>query len=237
MAEGTPELETGEQRSVGSVRYYKKDFWSVENLKYSEPHFRMRKVARLIQREARGERVNLLDVGCGPAALASLMPPNVSYYGIDISIPQAGPNLREVDITQQPIGFDGMKFDFVAAQGMFEYVGEHQSQKFAEIAAALKVNGKFILTYMNFDHRHQEIYWPYSNVRRPADFQADLSRYFRIERRFAGSHNWNHSQPNRGLMQRSQSRLNVYLPFISPKLAVDYFYVCSPRGTTLPAQA
>ena len=228
LSEGRTQNETDEQSSTGSVRYYKKDFWSKENLKYSEPHFRMRKVARVVRHQAHGQQCNLLDVGCGPAALASLIPSNIRYYGIDISIPEPAQNLLEIDILKRPIGFSGMKFDFVVAQGLFEYVGEHQSQKFAEIAAVLKDHGKFILTYMNFDHRHQSIYWPYSNVQRPGDFQTELSRYFRIERRFAGAHNWNHSQPNRRLIRLPQNRLNVYVPVISPKLAVDYFYVCSP---------
>jgi SAM-dependent methyltransferase len=211
--------------------YYKKDFWSEENLKYSEPHFRMRKVARLVRRLARNRENDLLDVGCGPAALSGLMPPNVYYYGIDISIPEPAQNLLEIDILQEPIGFRDMKFDFVVAQGLFEYIGEYQSQKFAEIAAVLKDDGKFVLTYQNFDHRQRQIYWPYSNVQRSADFRRELSRFFKIERRFAGAHNWNHSQPRRRLINWSQKNLNIYVPVISPRLAVDYFYVCSPlRG-------
>jgi SAM-dependent methyltransferase len=209
-------------------KYHKKDFWSVENLKYSAPHFRMRKVAGVVRRLAGHRQCDLLDVGCGPAALASLMPANVSYHGIDISIPEPAANLLEVDILEVPIGFREMKFDFVVAQGMFEYVGEYQAQKFAEIAAVLKDGGKFILTYQNFDHRQREIYWPYSNVQRPPDFRAELGRFFRIERRFAGSHNWRHSQPRRTLLKVAQAHLNVYVPVISPWLAVDYFYVCSP---------
>ena len=50
---------------IGSA-LYKKDFWSEENLKYSRPHFRMEKAARLINRLAHGRERTLLDVGCGP---------------------------------------------------------------------------------------------------------------------------------------------------------------------------
>jgi SAM-dependent methyltransferase len=216
-------------RERSGVKYYKKDFWGTENLKYEMPHFRMRKVARTIARLAGGGEYDLLDVGCGPATLQHLMPPNVRYYGIDIAISRPAPNLLEADIVEQPIGFNGMSFDFVVAQGMFEYVGEHQQQKFDEIAGLLKPDGKFVLTYQNFDHRQREVYWPYSNVQRPADFRSDLSRFFRIERSFPVSHNWNHSQPRRPLMMASQAYLNVYLPLVSPVLAVDYLYVCSPR--------
>jgi hypothetical protein len=111
---------------------------------------------------------------------------------------------------------------------MFEYVGAFQSQKFAEIAGILKENGRFVLTYQNFDHRQREIYWPYSNVQQQAKFRADLGRFFRIERSFPMSHNWNHSQPRRTLMKVSQAHLDINLPFFSPLLAVDYLYICSP---------
>jgi SAM-dependent methyltransferase len=213
----------------GDVKYYKKDFWGAENLKYARPHFRMKKVAGVIRGLARDRKVDLLDVGCGPGALGGLLPSNVHYYGMDISIPEPAENMLEVDILQHQIDFRGMKFDFVVAQGLFEYVGEHQSQKFAEIAAVLNDAGRFIVTYQNFDHRHRQIYWPYSNVQRAADFRRDLGRFFKIDRRFAGAHNWHHNHPTQALIRAPQEHLNVYVPVISPKLAVDYFYVCSPR--------
>jgi len=217
-----------QEQPDSEIRYYKKDFWQTENLKYSEPHFRMRKLARLV-RSLAGDRVcDLLDVGCGPATLGRLMPPNVHYHGIDISIPRPAENLIEMDILESPIGFRGMKFDFVVAQGVFEYIGFHQAEKFAEIADVLKDDGKFVLTYQNFDHRHKEIYWPYSNVQRPVDFRVGLRECFRIDRSFPASHNWNHSQPNKKIMKVSQARLNLNVPFLSPLLAVDYVYICSP---------
>ena len=216
-------------RDKGDVKYYKKDFWSTENLNYSAPHFRMRKLARTVSKLVGNRECDLLDVGCGPGAMQRLMPANVHYYGIDISIPEPAENLLELDILENSIGFRGMTFDLVVAQGMFEYVGEYQSQKFAEISKVLNADGKFVLTYQNFDHRHREIYWPYSNVQRPADFVADLGRFFSIERSFPVSHNWNHSQPRRTLMKMAQAHLNANVPVISPILAVDYLYVCSPR--------
>jgi SAM-dependent methyltransferase len=217
----------------GSAKYYKKDFWSTENLKYEKPHFRMRKMARMISRLAADREYDLLDVGCGPGTLQRLMPPNVHYHGVDISIPVPADNLLEADILEAPIDFRGMGFDFVVAQGMFEYVGEHQSKKFAEIAGLLKRGGRFVLTYQNFDHRQREVYWPYSNVQRPADFRADLSRFFKINQSFPLSHNWNHSQPRRAAIMASQARININIPVISPMLAVDYMYVCTPlRAST-----
>ena len=222
-------MNHGQGQAEGDVRYYKKDFWSRENLNYAAPHFRMRKVARTVSRLVGDRECDLLDVGCGPAALQWLMPANVNYHGIDIAIPEPAENLLEMDILETSIGFHGMTFDLVVAQGMFEYVGDYQSQKFAEIAKVLTADGKFVLTYQNFDHRQREIYWPYSNVQRPADFRADLGRFFSIERSFPVSHNWNHSQPRRSLMKAAQAHLNANVPVISPILAVDYLYVCSPR--------
>jgi len=227
MNDHTVERKAHEQNQ-DEIKYYKKDFWETENLKYSAPHFRMRKVTRVVSGLARGRECDLLDVGCGPGTLGSIVPPNVHYHGIDISIPEPAPNLLEVDILEQPIGFRDMMFDFVVAQGMFEYVGEYQSEKFAEIVKVLKDGGKFVLTYQNFGHRHKEIYWPYSNVQQPADFRTDLSRFFKIERSFPVSHNWHHSQPNRAFMKMSQAHLNINVPVISPLLAVDYLYICSP---------
>ena len=218
----------GQEPPASDAKYYKKDFWREENLKYAAPHFRMRKVARIVSRLAGDLECDLLDVGCGPGTMQRVLPPNVRYHGIDISIPEPAENLLEMDILESSIGFRGMKFDFVVAQGMFEYVGAFQSQKFTEIAGMLKENGRFVLTYQNFDHRQREIYWPYSNVQQPAEFRADLERFFRIERSFPMSHNWNHSQPRRTLMKVSQAHVDINLPFFSPLLAVDYLYICSP---------
>jgi SAM-dependent methyltransferase len=213
----------------GGVRYEKRDFWASESYKFVEPHFRMRKVAREVRRVTRGRECDLLDVGCGPASLARLMPSGVHYYGIDIAIPEPAPNLIEMDIVEEPISFHGMKFDLVVAQGMFEYVGKFQVQKFAEIAGLLKEGGKFIVTYQNFAHRNRETYWAYNNVQPPAAFRKDLSLRFTIERSFPVSHNWNHGVPRRNLIKAPQAYLNLNIPVISPILAVDYLYLCSLR--------
>jgi hypothetical protein len=74
----------------GEVRYHKRDFWASESFKFVEPHFRMRKVAREVRRVTRGRECDLLDVGCGPATLASLMPPGLHYHGIDMPFRSRG---------------------------------------------------------------------------------------------------------------------------------------------------
>lgn len=220
----------GSTSRAGQVRYLKKDFWSEENLRYAKPHFRMEKVARIINQLAPGQPRTLLDVGCGPATLQHLLNPNLDYHGIDISIPNPGPNLAEVDFLSGMIAYGGQQFDLVVAQGVFEYMGEFQRQKFAEIADVLDRDGTFIVSYVNFGHRDREVYWPYNNIQPQKDFRRDLSRYFTILRSFPTSHNWGHSEPNRRFIKAANMRLNANIPVLSPMLAVEYFFICSARA-------
>ncbi len=68
------------------IKYYKRDFWSTENLKFSTPHYRMRKSARIVNKIAKDRTCELLDVGCGPATLRRLIRDDIRYYGVDIAI-------------------------------------------------------------------------------------------------------------------------------------------------------
>jgi SAM-dependent methyltransferase len=220
---GNPEVAT---------HYYKKDFWSEENLKFAKPGFRLLKSARIVNKIAGDGECDLLDVGCGPAALMHFVRANISYYGIDIAIQEPAANLIEADLLESPIEFKGRKFDIVLAQGVFEYMGEFQEQKFAEVSKLLKKGGKFVVSYVNFGHRDREIYWPYSNVQSLSAFKESVTRYFNIDRSFPTSHNWAHSEPNRKFLKNTQLYINLNVPFISPKLAVEYFFICSAKGTS-----
>lgn len=209
--------------------HYKKDFWEAENLKFGEPWYRLKKSARIISRLAGGRECALLDVGCGPAALMRLLPANIHYHGIDIAIHDPAPNLREADLIESEIAFGDQRFDLISALGVFEYIGQAQSRKFSEIAKILNGDGKFIVTYTNFGHRKPRIYEPFSNVQPLGGFREDLQRYFTIEESFPASHNWKHSQPDRALVKAANMRVSFNIPVISPLLAVDYFFICSPR--------
>jgi cyclopropane fatty-acyl-phospholipid synthase-like methyltransferase len=213
-----------------AVRYYKRDFWSQENLKFSQPWYRLEKTVRLIGKLAAGRECTLLDIGCGPAALMRLLPAGIRYHGIDIAIAEPAPNLIEADLLTAPIKFSDQRFDIVVAQGVFEYLGEFQSQKFAEIAELLRPDGKFLVTYTNFGHRKRYVYPAFSNIQPLADFRRDLARHFEVERFFPVSHNWKHGHPSRRLLKAVNMPVNVSLPVISPLLAVEYYFVCSPRG-------
>ena len=228
MSDSASNKSTVPEDDAGNT-LYKKDFWNEENLKYSRPHYRMEKAARLINRLAQGQQRTLLDVGCGPATLRSLLKPNIQYYGIDIAIHDPAPNLIESDFLEEPVRFNDKRFDIVIAQGVFEYVGKFQSQKFAEIAQLLNKDGIFVVSYVNFDHRHKDVYWPYSNVQPFKDFRRSLAQHFKILRYFPTSYNWNHWEPGRKLVRSANMHINVNVPVIGPVLAVEYFVVCSAR--------
>ena len=222
---------TGPGDSAGRMtQYHKKDFWSAENLKYARPHHRLEKSSRVINKIARGRTRTLLDVGCGPATLQRLLTPNIQYFGIDISIPEPAPNLLEYDFLEAPIGFEDKQFDVIVAQGVFEYVGDFQEQKLAEIAGLLNGSGVFVTSYVNFAHRKTDVYWPYSNVQSFDDFHGSLARHFNVERFFPTSHNWKHSEPNRRIVRAVNMHLSANIPVISRMLAVEYFFICFARG-------
>lgn len=208
---------------------YQRDFWVDENTKYTRPHFRMQKVARTVDHMSSKRRCKLLDVGCGPATLEQLLGPHIEYYGIDIALHVVASNLKECDILRERISSDKAPFDFVVAQGLFEYLADQQSQKFAEIADLLRPEGRFIVSYVNFDRRRPNYYWLYSNIQPAATFRRSLAEHFVIEKQLPTAHNWNHSEPNRWYVRRPNLHINVTVPVLTRWLGVEYLYICRPR--------
>jgi SAM-dependent methyltransferase len=206
---------------------YKKDFWYEENLRYSEPHLRAQKVARLVNKIAHGQESDLLDVGCGPGALRYLLNDNVHYYGIDIAIHEPAPNLIEADLLERAIEYKNMRFDIIVAQGVFEYFGTLQTRKFAEIRRILAADGRFILSYWNFGHRDRRMHQPFSNVQPVEDFRSSLASHFNITACFPAAHNWRQNMSDRKVLKFINMHANINIPFVSPKLAVEYFFICS----------
>lgn len=206
-----------------------RDYWIVENTLYAEPSFRLRKCARFINEMAGNKGCSLLDVGCGPAALRSLLRQNVEYAGIDIAIHQPAEYLRERDIAKESIDFDNRSFDFVVALGFFEYMGHQQIQKLEEIKSVLKKDGKFMMSYINFGHYRRKVWPNYNNVRSIADMKRSLNEVFRVEECFPASHNWRQKQPGTRSLPALQMRVNSTIPLFSHLLAVEYFFICSHR--------
>ena len=231
MSEMSSDQDRTADGSRGDVaRHYNKEFWGKESSKFLSPHHRLKKVARIINRTTGVRECDLLDVGCGPGTLMHLLRPNIHYHGIDLFVSEPAPHLVEADLLESPIAFGDKRFDIVVAQGVFEYLGDSQSQKFAEISDILRPDGTFIVSYSNFGHRKPEIYGPYSNVQSFEAFRASLSRHFDVRRYLPTSHNWNHGQPTRKLVRVANMYLNMNIPFITPRLAVEYFFICAPLG-------
>jgi SAM-dependent methyltransferase len=207
--------------------YYERDFWSQENLKFGTPHYRLEKAGSIIKGIAQGRECRLLDVGCGPATLRRVLPANIEYYGIDMAIHHPAPNLREADLVTEPIRFGDEKFDIVIAQGLFEYLGKVQSEKFSEIADLLTEGGRFVVTFWNYSHRNPKIYFAHNNVQPMETFRKDLARHFHIDRLFPSSHNWYHGSPTWKINRVVNMRFNARVPLISSRFAVEYFFVCS----------
>jgi cyclopropane fatty-acyl-phospholipid synthase-like methyltransferase len=220
---------TASESVHGDSESYDREFWSSQHGKFVEPHYRLKKTARIVTKLAQGKDCTLLDIGCGPGTLGRVLPPNIRYYGTDIAIARPAPNMREADLRNEPIQFGDERFDIVVAQGVFEYLGDAQSRKLAEIAEILAGSGRFLVTYWNFSHRKTNMYEAFSNVQPFTDFRQDLARYFTIDRFFPASHNWKHTGPNRRLTRALNMPMNLYVPVISPLLAVEYFLLCSPR--------
>ena len=183
---------------------YDRNFWLRESPKFAKPHFRLEKAARVINALAGDRECTLLDVGCGPSALMRLLRPNIHYFGIDMAIPVPAPNLREINILEEPIAFDDKQFDIVTAQGLFEYLSDQQGHKLNEMARLLGRNGTFVTTYTNFSHRKRDVYAAFSNVQPLAGFRKSLERDFIVHKAYPVSHNWQHGQPVRPAVQSPQ---------------------------------
>jgi len=53
-----------------------------------------------------------------------------------------------------------------------------------------------------------------------------------VDRFFPVSHNWKHGHPSRKLVRAANMLVNVNIPFLSPVLAVEYYFICSPRESS-----
>jgi hypothetical protein len=113
------------------------------------------------------------------------------------------------------------------AQGVFEYVGKFQTQKFREIRGLLRPKGKFVLSYVNFDHINRFVYHPYNNVLSFNEFRRSLESIFDIERIVPTSHRWHHDEPRQRLMKAVHMRVNVNIPLVTRLFAVEYLFICS----------
>lgn len=97
-------------------------------------------------------------------AVSHLLDKNINYHCMDTPIHNPAPNLLQTDFLENPISFQGRRFNIVLAHGVFEYAGTHQAEKLAEIKGILKEDGTFVVSYVNFDHINIYHYPVYNNV-------------------------------------------------------------------------
>jgi len=170
----------------------------------------MRKVARMVSRLAGDREYDLLDVGCGPGTLQRLMPSNVP---ITASTSQS-PRLRITclrRISWKPRSTSGIRFDFVVAQGI--------SSTWASTSHRIRRDRRTPQARRQVRAHVPELrpqatrgLLAVQQCPAPGQLPRDLSRFFKINRSFPLSHNWNHSQPRRPLMKASQAHINLNVP-------------------------
>ena len=100
--------------------------------------------------------------------------------------------------------------------------------KFLEIRKILKDDGKFILSYINFGHFRGKVWPNYNNVQSIAEMKRALSKYYRVDSCFPASHHWRQKQPGKRALRPLQMHVNFNIPVVSPMMAVEYFFICSP---------
>jgi hypothetical protein len=114
--------------------------------------------------------------------------------------------------------------------GVFEYMGDRDAVKFAEIAQLLRPGGHFLVSYTNFLHRSKDVYWALNNIRAPDEFRQSLKEHFTVDSFLPVGHNWNLRQPRQKLVRYANMHINRSIPIVSRRLAVEYFFVCSPKA-------
>ena len=62
-----------------------------------------------------------------------------------------------------------------------------------------------------------------------AQWYEVATRHFTIDRCFPTSYNWHGGQPAKALLKAANMNVKANIPLIGPKLAVEYFFICSRR--------
>ena len=167
--------------------------------------------------------------GADPETLKTLLHDNINYHGIDIAIQNPKPNLIELDIVKNEITFPGRLFDIIVSAGVFEYVGDMEKQKFGEIRKLLKPGGRFIVSYMNMDHRTKPRYPTWNNIKSIGEFKRNLEAYFHVERCFPSYYSFHDDDLKSKAMRRLQMSLNMDIPVISRLLGVNFIFIAAGR--------
>ncbi|HEY9514849.1 MAG TPA: class I SAM-dependent methyltransferase [Gemmatimonadaceae bacterium] len=126
--------------------------WNQRAQTFDRPHPRLRLIANAIARLP-GNVSTLLDIGCGPGTLRSLLPATIEYFGVDIAgdvipVREDPEHFVIADLNHEDDCFPGRRFTVVVASGMFEYVRD-PDRFLLFVERKLSPDGHFILTYLN----------------------------------------------------------------------------------------
>lgn len=211
--------------------FKKKQYWIKENYKYKDVHFRLEKIAKIINGKSK-RSADLLDIGCGTATLSNLIREDINYFGIDIAPHTKESNIKELDIVNSVIKFDERKFDVIVASGIFEYLGGYHKEKMHEISGILEEEGFFIVSFSNMKHIKKPKYSSWNNYDGISDFKKNLEEYFKVIDYYPAYHNIKYDEISNAFGKYLARKININLPFISERLGIDFIFICTTRGNS-----
>lgn len=128
------------------------EHWNDRARAFGTPHLRLRTITSLVA-SLPGGPGSLLDIGCGPATLGSMLPSGTDYFGGDIAsdvmpMGNSPDHFAVADLNAGEEPFPTRRFDVVVVSGMFEYIRD-PSAFVKLLARKVRPEGHLILTYMN----------------------------------------------------------------------------------------
>lgn len=210
------------------MNFYTKQYWIKENYKYKNVHFRLERVANIINAKSK-RSADLLDIGCGTATLSTILREDINYFGIDIAPHSNEPNIRELDIANSVIQFDERKFDVIVVSGLFEYLGEKHVEKMKEISNILKDRGIFIVTFSNMEHIKKPNYPSWNNFDSISVFKGNLEKHFQVMNYFPAYHNIKYTEITNGIGKKLAHKINFNIPTISNRWGIDFIFICTKK--------
>lgn len=138
-----------------------REYWNGRSPEFADVHPRLRLIGRLVA--ALSDVRDVLDVGCGPAVMRTVLPPQLEYFGVDIApsvIEALGDpaHFAVADLDASPRPFGERRFDLLLCSGVFEYVNDVRGFM-AMLDAKAVPGGHLILSFTNHQHRKDGMRW------------------------------------------------------------------------------
>ncbi len=128
-------------------------YWKKETQKYQTPHLRLLRIVEEIRQHKQHGRV--LDIGCGPQTLGSMLGTAYEYYGVDV-VGTGDAHFQAFDFEQHSLTEFPFKetFDIVTCSGLLEYLSLAKIEELLKLihSTLLTQESLFVATYTNFAH-------------------------------------------------------------------------------------